>query len=99
MKNEMIDYEQEFERLWKMYPNKQGKVNSKRDYIKARENGTTYNEVARGLEKYLAYCLRESWYKPKHASTWFHQNCWLDEIDEGEDKNYADRDKFGNIIV
>lgn len=93
------DLEQEFESLWRIYPNKQGKLKAKESFEKARKRGTTYNEIIMGLERYLRYCNRTEWYSPKMGSTWFNQNCWLDEIDEGEFDNKIVKDKFGNIIL
>ena len=93
-----MDFEQEFESLWKLYPNKNGKINAKKKYIEARATGTTYEEVEKGIEKYRKYCEREkSWYHAKAGSTWFNQHCWLDELDEGEEE--IAKDKFGNIII
>lgn len=95
----MEEFEEEFESIWKKYPVKKGKPNAKKDYIKARQDGTTYEEVAVGLERYLKYIEKEKgWYKPKWASTWFHQHSWLDEIDEGEDLEVA-KDNFGNYVL
>ena len=93
------ELKQEFDKLWKLYPNKQGKVKAFESYAKARKKGATYNEVIRGLERYLAYCSREDWYRPKNGSTWFNQQSWLDEIDEGENDLEIVKDKFGNIII
>lgn len=97
--NKTVDFDAEFDSLWKLYPNKQGKFKAKEDYIKARKKDTTYDEVKRGLERYLAYCYKEEWYKPKMGSTWFRQHCWLDEIDEGDYDTEIVKDKFGNIII
>lgn len=75
-------YINEFEEIWKAYPNKKGKDNSKRDYIKARKDGVTYETIVNGLKKYLMYCRKEkNWYKPKNGSTWFHQRSWNDEYE------------------
>lgn len=72
----------EFEEIWKAYPNKKGKDNSRRDYIKARKDGVTYETIVNGLKKYLMYCKKEKkWYKPKNGSTWFHQRSWNDEYE------------------
>lgn len=95
-----MDFDAEFETLWKLYPNKQGKVKAKKKYIEARATGTTYDEVANGIEKYLKYCEKEkSWYRPKMGSTYFNQYCWLDEIDEGDNDKEIAKDKYGNIIL
>ena len=95
----MEEYENEFEYIWKIYPVKKGKVNAKKSYIKAREKGTTYNEVILGLERYLKYCEKEKgWYRPKFGSTWFNQQSWLDEFDEGESLTVA-KDNLGNYVL
>ena len=92
-------FETEFNTLWKMYPNKQGKMKALQSYIKARKKGTTYEEVAKGIEKYLKYCeSQKGWYRPKMGSTYFNQNCWLDEIDEVEETEIA-KDKYGNYVI
>ena len=95
-----MDIDKEFESLWALYPNKQGKVNAKKKYVEARATGTTYDEVLKGIEKYIRYCdSQKSWYRPKMGSTWFNQHCWLDEIDEGETDKETTKDNFGNIIL
>ena len=71
----------EFESLWKRYPNKKGKESAYKSYAKARQNGTTYDEVINGLENYLKEIevkKTENKYI-KHGSTWFSQHCWQDE--------------------
>lgn len=94
-----IDFDTEFESIWQIYPNKQGKIRSKEKYIEARATGTSYEEIKSGLERYLRYCEREkSWYRPKNGQTWFNGQCWLDELDEGEETILA-KDKFGNVIL
>lgn len=93
-----MNYDKEFEVLWKRYPNKTGKVNAKKKYIEARATGTTFEEVEKGIENYIRYCQREkSWYHAKAGSTYFNQHCWLDLIDEGEEELY--KDQYGNIII
>ena len=73
--------ESEFEKLWEYYPNKQGKVQALDEYKKARKSGTTYDEIAKGLKKYIKYCSDEIKEKKyiKHGSTWFSQCCWKDD--------------------
>lgn len=74
-------YEEEFEKLWSVYPNKKGKEEARKKYISYRKNGTSYEEVASGLKKYIEYCkveIKETKYI-KHGSTWFNQQCWNDE--------------------
>lgn len=71
----------EFETLWKMYPRKLGKPKALKAYIKARKNGTTYEQVKQGIENYLAEIKAKKTAAEyiKHGSTWFNGECWNDE--------------------
>lgn len=76
------EYEKEFDNLWELYPRKQGKKKALEHYIKARKDGTTYEEVEQGIFAYARLCRteqREERYI-KHASTFFSQKCWLDDF-------------------
>lgn len=73
--------EDEFEIIWTEYPNKKGKANALKSYIKARKKGTTKEEVMIGLNNYLTYIKAEKIDQQyiKHGSTWFNQECWNDD--------------------
>lgn len=81
--------EEEFEVIWKKYPNKKGKPNALKSYIKARKKGTPYEEVLTGLEKYVNYItigkIEQQYIK--HGSTWFNQECWNDDYTIKERQN------------
>ena len=86
----------EFESLWKHYPNKKGKESAYKSYAKARQNGTTYDEVINGLENYLKEIevkKTETQYI-KHGSTWFSQHCWQDEYVTMEETKPNEYDNF-----
>lgn len=71
----------EFEELWKLYPNKKGKKEAWKKYIKAIKDGVTVETIRDGIERYVAYIEAEH-IKPqyiKNGSTWFNQNCWEDD--------------------
>lgn len=76
-------FEEEFEKLWSIYPNKKGKEEARKKYVSYRKNGTTYDEVALGLKKYIEYCKADKTEIKyiKHGSTWFNQKCWNDDYD------------------
>ena len=76
-------YLNEFEKLWSIYPNKKGKEEARKKYVSYRKNGTTYDEVALGLKKYIEYCKADKTEIKyiKHGSTWFNQKCWNDDYD------------------
>lgn len=75
-----IDLEDEFETLWKLYPNKQGKINARKSFIKHRQSGVEYQTIEKGLKRYVDYCktIKDKKYI-KHGSTWFNQMCWEDD--------------------
>lgn len=79
-KEKKAQFEIEFDTLWKQYPNKKGKAKALEQYIKARTNGTTFEEIEQGLKDYLIYCRDTEWYTPKDGSTWFNakSKCWED---------------------
>lgn len=81
--NKEKDYEIEFNDLWKLYPNKKGKDKALKSYIKARKEGTAYEDIEKGLKDYVEECKiknREIQYI-KHGATWFNNRCWNDEYD------------------
>ena len=85
----------EFESLWKRYPRKKGGESAYKSYAKARQNGTTYDEVINGLENYLKEIevKKTATQYIKHGSTWFSQRCWQDEyvtVEESKPNGYDD---------
>ena len=75
------ELEEEFEIIWKQYPNKQGKSNALKSYIKARKKGVSKETIHNGLQEYLKYINFEKINQQyiKHGSTWFNQECWNDD--------------------
>ena len=93
--NRKITYKNEFETLWKLYPNKKGKENALKSYIKARKSGVTYETVEQGIIDYTKECEvkhREKQYI-KHGSTWFNNQGWEDEYDLTPDSTENKPDK------
>ena len=81
-------YEQEFERLWVIYPKKQGKKDALKHFIKARKQGIDFDIILKGVENYNEYIKKKKITQQyiKQGSTWFNQNCWEDDYtvkDEG----------------
>lgn len=74
-------YISEFEKLWSIYPRKQGKENALKHYIKARKDGTTYEEVEQGIISYIRYLQAEQTESQyiKMGSTFFSQKAWRDD--------------------
>jgi len=82
----------EFERLWKEYPRKQGKVAAFKAYAKARKENDceVLNEhtVLEGIKKYKEH-IKKSGTEPryiKQGSTWFNQHCWEDEYEISKER-------------
>jgi hypothetical protein len=74
-------YKESFEKIWEMYPNKKGKNNAYKSFEKAVKEGVTLDEIATGLQNYVAYIEAER-IEPryiKNGSTWFNQRCWEDD--------------------
>lgn len=71
----------EFEELWKLYPNKKGKSKALASYIKARNDGTTCEEVEAGIKAYAKYVDATETKKEymKHGSTFFNEHAWDDD--------------------
>lgn len=78
-----------FEDVWKEYPNKRGsKPSALKSFKKALKEGTTIEEIKKGIEQYTEYCNSSDWYSPANGSTWFNQQRWNDD--------YSVKDKSSN---
>lgn len=71
----------EFERVWKIYPNKKGKSNAYKSFCKALKEGITVETIIDGIERYNQYIELEKIdiKYVKNGSTWFNQRCWEDD--------------------
>ena len=79
--NNVQKSEDDFERLWKLYPNKKGKANAYKSYLKALKDNVTNKEIEDGIKRYISYIKFED-IQPryvKNGSTWFNQRCWDDD--------------------
>ena len=74
-------YEQEFNDIWELYPNKKGKSNAFKSFTKALKEGVSVETIKNGVINYVQYIKLER-VEPhyiKHGSTWFNQRCWEDD--------------------
>lgn len=80
---EKINIKDEFETLWKLYPNKKGKDKALGYYQKARKSGTTFEDVEQGIKNYCKEIEVKKTTKQyiQHGSTWFNNKGWLDDYD------------------
>lgn len=82
-------YEQKFDKIWSLYPNKKGKQAAYKSFIKAIKNGVSPEDIEKGIIQYNTFIKQtkvESQYI-KHGSTWFNQRCWEDDYEIKEDDN------------
>lgn len=70
----------DFEKLWKLYPNKQGKAKALTAYKKAVKNGVQNKKIQDGIVAYKKHLANNTWRKPAMGSTWFFQERWDDEF-------------------
>lgn len=77
--------EEDFEKLWKLYPRKEGKKKAFETYKRAIKNGTTNKEIQTGIVNYLTQIKVQGTDKKyiKQGSTWFNGECWNDEYNVG----------------
>jgi len=84
---------EDFEKLWELYPKKQGsKKKAFASYKKAIKSGTTNKEIQDGIVAYKKYLHREQWQKPANGDTWFNNERWNNEYEIKEEKNKVDED-------
>ena len=72
--------EKGFDIFWAKYPNKKGKVNAKKAFIKKAKDIETLKEIITGLDKVLVeWKDRDKQYIP-HPATWLNGERWEDEL-------------------
>jgi len=81
--------EEDFEKLWKLYPKKSGKPKAFSAYKRAIKKGVTNKEIQTGIIKYLTQIKVQGTTKEyiKNGYTWFNQECWNDEYNLGQEKS------------
>lgn len=84
----------EFSSLWKKYPRKLGKEDAFKHYCKYRKSGSTFEEIDKGLDKYIRYVKNKNIEDRyiKHGSTWFNQKCWEDTYEEESMPEWFDKE-------
>lgn len=75
---------EDFDKLWKLYPNKKGKATAFNAYKRAMKKGVTNKEIQDGI---VAYKQNVRWQREHgfkdlefaHGATWFNQQRWDDD--------------------
>ncbi|MBX9013328.1 helix-turn-helix domain-containing protein [Ligilactobacillus murinus] len=77
--------DEDFNKLWKLYPRKEGKKKAFEAYKRAIKKGTTNKDIQTGIVNYLTQIRvqRTSKQYIKQGSTWFNGECWNDEYNVG----------------
>lgn len=86
--------QEEFNKLWSLYPKKQGKQNAYKAYEKARKDGATYEEVEQGIKAYVEYVKDKDAQYIKMGSSFFNQRAWQD--DWSIKNGYTRTDEYDN---
>jgi hypothetical protein len=84
----------DFETVWKLYPNKDGKKQAEKHFHAGVKTEKDFADIMTALGNYKTHLTVETWKKPKNGSTWF--NNWHDWIDwkEQAEKDYTDNPIF-----
>ena len=87
----------EFEKLWEIYPRRQGKKKAFEYYKKAKKDGVTFDEVKSGIEAYKAYITAEGRDMEfvKQGSTFFSQRAWEDEYEVNNGRKGNNERSYG----
>ena len=80
--------DEDFEKLWKLYPRKTDKQTARKKYIKAIKDGTTNKEIQDGIVGYLKQIkvLGTPLNYVKGGGTWFSKHAWEDEYETGSEQ-------------
>jgi hypothetical protein len=97
--------EKEFEKIWALYPRKQGRQKAFEYFKKARKiKKIPYETIENGLYRYIRYLEQQGTDEQyiMHGSTWFYQEKWQDEYiltglkQKPKDINEYMRQKYGD---
>lgn len=80
---------EDFEKLWKLYPRKEGKKKAFEAYKRAIKKDTTNKDIQTGIVNYLTQIRvqRTSKQYIKQGSTWFNGECWNDEYNGDQERS------------
>ena len=87
--------DEDFNKLWELYPRKEGKKKAYEAYKRAIKRGVTNKEIQTGIVNYLTQIKIQGTDKKyiKQGSTWFNGNCWDDEYNVGGNSSPVNQNK------
>lgn len=83
----------DFDRLWELYPRKEGKQAAFEAYKRAIHDGTPIQVIEDGIKRYKEH-LRIKRTEPrfiKQGATFFRQRAWMDVFDDSPPRDVVDR--------
>lgn len=91
-KKENKNIDEDFKKLWKLYPNKKGRQKALNAYKKAIKDGVTNKQIQNGILSYIQEIKAKNLESKfiKHGSTWFIGKGWDDEYDDPKEKKTLD---------
>jgi hypothetical protein len=89
------DFTADFEAWWLQYPRKVSKGAAVAAYDRARNGGTTGEELEIGAMRYSAARTGEDPKYTKHPASWLNQKCWLDEPELPRSASFDNRPPSG----
>jgi len=79
----------DFEQVWKLYPNKDGKKQAEKHFRASVKTKEDYSSILTALENYKKHLAVETWKKPKNGSTWFNNwNDWTEWAEQATNDGY-----------
>lgn len=80
---------EDFEKLWKLYPRKEGKKKAFEAYKRAIKKDTTNKDIQTGIVNYIKHINAQDVAKQyiKQGSTWFNGECWNDEYNVDQERS------------
>lgn len=91
----------DFERLWELYPKKEGKKEAWAAFQRSIKNGTTVEAIENGINAYnqhIKICCIERQYIKK-GSTYFKQEAWNDVYNDKDSEQSYDIDEFEKFAI
>lgn len=83
----MQNYPDEFLLFWSAYPRKISKLAAYKAFQRVTRSGVTIEKILAAVENYKAWLGGDGWKpEPKHPTTWLHQGCFDDELENPNDK-------------
>lgn len=87
--------DEDFDKLWKIYPIKKEKQVARKKYEKAIRDGVTNKQIQDGIISYIKEIKLKGTSKQyiKHGGTWFSQRCWEDEYETSPEPHVLNQEK------